>query len=263
MSTAFSDVKPWPGQKAEPAQAGMGHNKPPLEEQVVIDFDEAIRTEGLAKRVDDLIASAGRAGECDSAEKAEKFGDLIRKGGVAAKAIEAEREKLNRPLLTAQRALKGKSDGYISRLDAAMKGARAKLNAYMVEQDRIAQEKRRLAEEQARKAAEAEQARIQAELDAQAAAGEGDTEFAEVAPLVEITPAVVEAPVIRTDEGTHVGLTAKWDHEIESVRKLPDSILKHEKVIEALNKVIGQQVRSGTRQIKGVRIFQTKSVSVR
>lgn len=263
MSTTFSDVKPWPGQKAAPAQAGVGHNRPPLDEQVVIDFEEAIREEGLAKRVDDLIASAGRAGECDSEEKAEKFGDLIRKGGVAVKAIEAEREKLNRPLLNAQRALKGRADGYTTRLATAMNGARAKLNAYMIEQDRIAEEKRKRAAEEARKAAEAEQARIQAELDAQAAAGEGDTEFAEVAPIVEITPAVVEAPVVRTDEGTHVGLKTTWDHEIESVRKLPDSILKHEKVIEALNKVIGQMVRSGTREIRGVRIFPTKSVSVR
>lgn len=263
MSSAFADVKPFPSQKAAPAQAGPGHNRAPLDEQVVADFNEALAAAGLAKRVSDIVASAGRAGECDSDDKAGKFADLIRLSGAATKAIEAERETLNRPILTAQRALKGTADKYTGLLADAMKPIRQRLDAYMAEQRRIADEKRRIAEEQARKAAEAEQARIEAEMDAQAAAGEGDTAFAEVAPRVEIAPAEIEEPVVRSDYGARVGSTTVWKHEIESVRKLPDAILKHEKVVEVLNKIIGQQVRSGTREIKGCRIWPEQTTVVR
>ena len=48
-----------------------------------------------------------------------------------------------------------------------------------------------------------------------------------------------------------------------SVRQLPDSILKHAKVVEALDKVIAAQVRGGTRELKGCEIFPETSTAIR
>lgn len=260
--TAFPDVVPFPGAPM-PAQAGLGHNRAPIDEQIVIDFDDAMAEAGLKRRVADLVGSAGRVSVVDTEDKAGRVGDLIKMCGAATKAIEAEREKLNRPLLTAQRALKGKADAYAGQISDALRPVRAALDAYMAEQRRIAEEERRAAEERARAAAEAERARLQAELNAQAAAVEGDEEFAEVAPVIAPEPVKIEAPVVRGDYGARIGSTTVWLHEIESVRKLPDSLLKHEKVLAALNQVIASQVRGGAREIKGVRIWSEQRTAVR
>jgi hypothetical protein len=47
------------------------------------------------------------------------------------------------------------------------------------------------------------------------------------------------------------------------VRQLPDRLLKHPKVLEALQSVVAAEVRSGVREIKGVRIWSTDEAVVR
>lgn len=251
MTTAFTDIKPFPGANGPSQSGGFGHNRPPLEEQVVLDFEDALVAEGLKKRIDDLVSGAGRAGDCTNDDTAGKFADVIRMIGAAGKAVEAEREKLNRPILTAQRALKGRSDSYLAQLTDASTPLRKKLDTYMAEQRRIADEQRRQAEAKAR--AEAEAAR-------KAAEAEGVTD---PVPAPAPEPVKVEAPVVHGDMGSRVGSTTVWLHEVESVRKLPDSILKHEKVLEAINKVVGAMVRGGTREMKGVRIYSEQRTAIR
>lgn len=240
----------------ENPRAIIGGNRPPIDEAVVIDLAEALEREGLTKRIDDLIASAGRAPDITSAEIAGRYADLIKQMVTAGKAVEAEREKLNRPLLNAQRALKGRADAIVAPMADAEKTARAKVKKFD-DDDRDKEEKRR---REAFEAAEAERKRLQLIEEERAAAEnrQAETVFAPE-PVIESAP----PPVVQGDFGAKVVRTTVWRHEIESVRKLPDSILKHEKVIAALNQVIGQQVRSGTREMKGVRIFEEISTTIR
>lgn len=277
----------------ENPRAVIGGNRPPIDEQVVIDLAEALAAEGLTARISDLIASAGRAPNITSPEIAGRYADLIKQMVAAAKAVEAEREKLNRPLLNAQRALKGRADAVVAPLKDAETSARAKVAQYDREQAEIERrqreaaeaERRRLqaiADEQARQErlrlqsiadeeARQEQLRLQAIEDARAAAEA--REAAEVvveAKLVEVAAPLVEISVpepyrtaIQGDMGAKVARVTTWKHEIISVRQLPDSILKHIKVIEALDKVIAAQVRGGTREMKGVRIFSETSTAIR
>ena len=72
-----------------------------------------------------------------------------------------------------------------------------------------------------------------------------------------------ERTVIQGDMGAKVARVTVWKHEILSVRQLPDSILKHAKVIEVLDKVIAAQVRSGTRELKGCRIYSETGTAIR
>jgi hypothetical protein len=218
----FPDVKPWPNQKPEPAPAGVGHNRPPLDEAILADFVEALGHE-LLTRIDDLANRGLNADAPQDDGEAGRYGDFIAMCREAEKAVEAERERHNRPLLTAQRSLKGRADGILAPLQRAAAHVRAKLDAYI------------RAKEVAERAASA------------------DNQHAIAAP----------APAIRGDYGAKVGTTTVWLHEIESLRQLPDSILRHEKVVAALNQVIGQQVRSGTRQIDGVRIWSEQRAAVR
>ena len=71
------------------------------------------------------------------------------------------------------------------------------------------------------------------------------------------------AEQIQGDMGAKVARVTTWKHEILSVRQLPDSILKHAKVIEALDKVIAAQVRSGARELKGCRIYSETGTAIR
>jgi hypothetical protein len=49
----------------------------------------------------------------------------------AKEAVEAERETLNRPLLTAQRSLKAKADGFVGPMHAKISDLGARLDAFM------------------------------------------------------------------------------------------------------------------------------------
>lgn len=291
-------------------RAVIGSNRPPIDEQIVIDLAEALATEGLTARISELIASAGRAPNITSPEIAGRYADLIKQMVAAGKAVEAEREKLNRPLLNAQRALKGRADAITAPLKDAETEARAKVRRYDAEQEELERQarlKREAEERKAREEAEAERRRLQAIADEQArqerlrlqaiadeaarkerlrlqaiederAAREAreaatvvvEAETVEVAaPVVEVEVAYTptapepERAVIQGDMGAKVARVTTWHHRILSVRQLPDSILKHAKVIEALDKVIAAQVRGGTREMKGCEIYSETGTAIR
>lgn len=178
---------PRPADEANP-RAVMGSNNPPLEESILMDFDAALRDrEGLLARIDEMEAKANSAQPCTSDESAGRMGDFIKMASAAAKVVEEEREKLNRPLLTAQRALKGRADHYSTRALEAGRKVRRLLDPYLEEKERqrraeIARqaeierqaqaERQRIIDEANAKAAreaEAERQRLQAIADAEAA----------------------------------------------------------------------------------------------
>lgn len=124
MPEAFDDLKPWP--------ADPHHNQPPLEARVTLDFDDALRARELDSRVNVIIASADRSPlEILSPGEAGRAADLVAMARDCAKAIEAERETLNRPLLTAQRALKARAESVVAPMEAAIAVVREKLDAYV------------------------------------------------------------------------------------------------------------------------------------
>lgn len=291
-------------------RAVIGANNPPIDEQIIVDLTEALAAEGLTARIGDLIAAAGRAPAITSGDIAGRYADLIKQMVAAGKAVEAQREKLNRPLLNAQRALKGRADAVVVPLKEAEADARAKVNRYDAEQaeiERQARLKREAEERKAREEAEVERRRLQAIADEEARqerlrlqaiadeearkerlrlqAIEDERAAAEkreaAAVVVEAKTVEVEVPVvavevayepavpepiraaIQGDMGAKVSRVTTWHHRILSVRQLPDSILKHAKVIEALDKVIAAQVRSGTREMKGCEIYSETSTAIR
>lgn len=284
MATPFPEIKAFP---ANP-RVVIGDNRAPLDQQIVIDFNEDLESEGIISRIKQLSDKGSVAPECKDADTAGKYADTVRLIVAARKSVEESREKLNRPLLNAQRALKGRADAVIAPLDPAEKNLRAKVKAFRDTEAAKAAEAARIATEERRKAekvAEEERQRLQAIADAEAqkerdrlqaiedqrAASSGqeaatvivESAVVEVAPVFLPEAEPVEAPSIQGEYGAKVGTTTTWKHEIISVRQLPDNILKNEKVIEALNKVIGAQVRGGTREIKGCRIFSETGIAIR
>ena len=129
----FPDLEQWP--EAHPP---MGHNQPPLEAAVVLQFDEAIAVKGLRRRISEISQAAARAPDIVDQETAGAVGDLIAEAKAATKAVDAEREIINRPLLDAQRGLKSKADGLLATMEGSIGELREKLNAYIAEHQDVA-----------------------------------------------------------------------------------------------------------------------------
>ncbi len=162
---------PRPADESNP-RAVMGSNNPPLEESILMDFDASLRDrEGLLARIDEMEKKAADAKPCTSDEAAGRMGDFIKMASAAAKVVEEEREKLNRPLLTAQRALKGRADFHSTRAMEAGRKVRRLLDPYLEEKERQ------------RRAEIARQAEVerQAQLERQRIIDEANAEAARVA----------------------------------------------------------------------------------
>jgi hypothetical protein len=253
-ATAFTDVPEWPEQETA-AKLDRHHNQPPLEDRVAMDFVDELTKEGLTLRIADITASAGRVPEIGDQATAGKVGDLIKQASAAKKRVEEIREVHNRPLLNAQRGLKARMDGLLADMDAAIRSVRQRLDAFIAEEDRKRREAQRLADEHARIAREA----------AEKAAREAEEAGRPIpAPAPIITPAEIEKPIMRGDMGASVSTRTVWRHEIEvPIAKLPKAILENAKVVEAIDSVIAAQIRAGTREIKGVKIWSETASAVR
>lgn len=243
MATVFENVPDWPEGKARDPRYD---NQPPLEERVMLEFEEELERDGVKARVQELLESASRVPEIADDTIAGKVGDLCKLARDVEKRISDAREKHNRPLLNAQRALKGRADRIYAPLADAIAQIRSRLNAYVADQARKRAEEQRKAEEEARKAREA--------------AAEISPELAE---QIE-TPKAEVRPIARGDLGASVGTRTVWHHEIEvPIAKLPKAVLENEKVRAAVDQVIGAMIRGGTKEIKGVRIWSEQEAAVR
>jgi hypothetical protein len=255
MATVFEDVPSWPSAKTEAARDPRYDNQPPLEDRVMLEFVEDLEREGVTARIQELIESAGRVPAITDQTIAGKVGDLCKLARDVEKRVNDAREKHNRPLLNAQRSLKGRADGLLHPLLVAISDVRTKLNTFMAEQARIAEELRRKAEEEARRIREDQERRAREAEEA----GKPTPE-----PIVEVVPVKVAEPVARGDLGSRVGTRTVWKHEIEvPIAKLPKAILENEKVRAAVDQVVASMVRTGSREIKGVRVWSEQVADVR
>lgn len=227
-------------------------NQPPLEERVLLEFEEEL--EPLKTRIAELIDNAAKCPETIEDEKtAGKAGDLLKLARQVEKDIDEAREKHNRPLINARNSLKARADGAIAGLLGAASDIRHRLTAYVQREEQRKAEERRKAEEAQRIAEEA----------AKAALKEKGIDTPPDQPIFQ-PPPIQRGPVARGDYGSSVSSRTVWKHERQVPNaKLPKQILENAQVTEAIDKVIAAMVRSGTREIKGVRIFETTEATVR
>jgi hypothetical protein len=191
------------------------------------EFAEDLEAQGVTARIQELVEGAGRAPKCDSEEVAGKIGDLCKLARDVEKRVNDTREKYNRPLLNAQKTLKGKADGLLAPLLSASRQAPRRPQPL---HPRRSRPPRRGAAQGRGRGARAREAL------------ERENIAPEVIAEVVQAPKVEAAPIARGDYGSRVGTTTVWHHEIESVRQLPDRLLKHAKVVETLDKLIAAEI---------------------
>jgi septal ring factor EnvC (AmiA/AmiB activator) len=250
----FEEVPPWPDR--QPQRDQRLDNNPPLEDRILLDFEDDLEAAGITARVRELIESAEKAPDkIEDDRTAGKVGDLVKMARAVEQRIEEAREKHNRPLINARSALKAKADGVFAGLGGKVVELRQRLNAYIAEQDRIRREEERRREAEAKRIRE-EQDRLAKEAEE---AGRPAPE-----PAVEVVARPVAAPIARGDLGAKVAGRTVWKHEIEvPIAKLPKTILETAGVREAVDKAIAAQIRGGTREIRGVKIWSEQEAAVR
>lgn len=246
-----------PGEsKASAASAGIGHNQPPPEEQVVIDFREAMieRLPTWEQRIDDLEAACDRA-IIDSEEAAGKGADVVKSIRALQTAIAGAHKEAKEPYLLASKAVDGAKNAPTGRLDSAKRKLEAKMTEFLRQQQAKAEKARREAEararEEAARAAEAEKARLEAE-------GAGDIEALEQVEAVA-APARVEVKqeAIRSvDTGASVAGRKEWQCRVTDYELAVIEMLDDEKVREAIEACAKRRMRAGLRKQPGVDCHQ-------
>jgi len=121
----FEDLKAWP------AEVDRHHNQPPLVDRVLLEFDDALRLNGLDLRVRELTASAERAPPVDSPEACGAAGDLIAMARAAREKVGSERDDLNGPLALAAKSLKARADAVLAPMETALADVQASLDCFM------------------------------------------------------------------------------------------------------------------------------------
>lgn len=254
--TVFDDVAPWP-ETAKPAEAAIGHNKPPVEDDVRAQFREKLLDERptFLQRVEEIDDASNRV-EVKDDETLGKAGDLVKMIRAAVKHVDETHRAVKAPYLAAGRTCDSEKNTLVDRLDAAKRRAERPMNDYVSrkEAERRAEEAR-IREEQRRQAEEA--AKRQAEIEAAAKAGDEEA-LAAAAPVAEPVAAPVAEPV-RSDTGTAVSGRTTWNARVEDYEVAFMQVSDDDRVREAIDKAVAARVRAGTRKMEGVAIWPTTS----
>ncbi len=242
-----------------PASDGVvtrSDNRPTPAIDAVAAFDDALRQrEGFIDRIDALIAASERAIANDD-ETAGRCADLQRQISAAAKVVDGEREMVKRPYLEAGRAVDEAAKRHSVRLNGALQSVRGKIETY-------ARQKLREQEQQRQREIEAQRERkriAQEEAEKARAAGEPVPDPEPVAPA---PPPPKPTLSVRGDYGSVASVQKVWKGEIEDWNKAFKAVSSNENVRDAVQKAVNALIRSGTREIKGVRIYEDVGVRVR
>lgn len=261
------------------AQTDRHHNEPPVEDRIGMEFREALLADrpDFQQRYDDMLAAKDRV-TVDDEDSLGRAGDLIKLYRAAGQHIDQAHTAVKRPYLEAGRAADAEKNRLKEPLSAASAAVNAQMNAFYAKREAEAKaERERVAAEQraaAERAAAAERDRARAEEEARRAAAEATSEderkAAEeraAAAAAEAERAMQEASLapsaaaksepVRSDAGATVSGKQVWNSQVEDYTKAFHKVKTDPKVREAIDAAVARQVRAGTREITGVRIWPT------
>lgn len=285
---AVIQAAPQPNLGENPAsnpRATIGDNMPPIEEQIAMEFREALLSDrpDFLVRMDSAIAAVGRAA-VDDDETLGKAGDLDKILRACEGHISEQHKAVKEPYLVRGRACDAEKNRLVDKITPARMALRDKMNAFMAarEAKRRAEEARQAAEQRAaaeaaaraeREARAAEEAaaravaeaasaedRAAAEAHAAAAAREAEQKMAEAA--LAAAPAARAEP-IRSDAGATVSGRKVWQSEVVDYQLAFMAVEDNPKVREAIDKAVSQLVKAGKRKIDGVKVWEAISAVAR
>ena len=253
---------------------GLGDNAPPpdidiLREQVL---EEAAQ---LRARRDEVLASLERTPEVvEDEETSGKVADLIKAMMACHKAAEIARVARKEPFLESGRVIDGCYKQITDPLMKAKERAERRLTLY---QRQKAEEERRRREAEAKRQAE-EAERMRAEAAARAASITTEKDLAEALTSEEMArqatgdaqkaakqagAKAAELSRTRGDRGAVASLRTFWDFTDLRRETLDLEALRHHIPLEGLEQAVRSFIKSGGRELTGVKIFENATTAVR
>lgn len=256
--------------------APMGHNNPPSDLEV---FRERLAeaTAPIRKRVAELIAAFSRVPlDFSDPTNVQRCTDFVAQCKAALKAAEEKRKELKKPLDDQAKAVQDTFKTMVDQLEKPMKDLEAKLGDYAAQQRRAAE----LKAKQEREAAKAEARKKQEEAEAQARAAqvaaaqaktaeEADRAAQQMAKAIETQQAAetaqqtaekagrVEKTKLSGEYGSTGYASKRWTFEVENLADVP----RHYMTIDET--AIREAIKSGIRDIPGLRIYQDEKFTVK
>ncbi len=247
---------------------GLGHNNPPDESAMIQErLDE--RTRELRARAAALLDAETRLPEISNDDIAGKVGDMILLITSACHAAELDRKREKEPHLAAARTVDSYYKQIAEPLDALKTRVSRRLTAYLTakaERERRAREDeacrlREEAERQATAAAQVEAAAPAAAAIVMEQAIATEAQAAEAARAAQAKPA--ELSRTRGDVGSVASLRVRWVGEVTDRATLDLEALRPYLPIAALQTALNGAIKAGVREIRGAKISQESSASVR
>jgi hypothetical protein len=222
-------------------RAVMGANEPPIEEQIAMEFREALLSErpDFLVRMESAVEAVGRAEVVDD-ETLGKAGDLAKILRACESYVAEVHKAVKEPHLARSRACDAEKNALTGKITVARSRLADVMNAFMAkrEAERRAEEMRRAAEARAaaEAAAKAEREAREAELAAQRAMAEAANEAEREAAAARAAEAQREAeqrmadaalaaaPVgkaepVRSDTGSTISGRTVWQAEVENYKQ--------------------------------------------
>jgi len=234
---------------------GIGHNRAPLKDLLTDNYAD------IAARADELVAATTRAPvSIDNDDTQGKVGDLIKMIGACVKRSEVARVSEKEPFLQAGREVDAFFKGISDTLEKTKRALESRVTTYL--RAKADAERRRREEEEVRAREEADRLAAQAATAKQLdAAIEAETVAREATKAAEARPA--EMARTRGDLGSVSTLRTVWDFEVIDYAGIPLDAIRPYIARSDLDKAIRGAVRSGLRDLKGVRIFENSTAVVR
>jgi len=234
---------------------------------MLLEENEVAKLTMFVAEVNQITASV-KVGPLTSEGEAVQLSELLSRGKIAVKELDALRREKVDPLNDEVKAINGIFRPLTDALAAFEQGAKRSLLAWQqAERARIERERReaqRKIEEAARKEAEAvaraEAAKSQKARDKAMAQAE-DASRQQMAASIQAPD--LPARGIRTDSGTS-STKERWVlHGIHDLDAVPLIYWRDDAVVEALTKVVQRAIRGGQREIPGCSIGLEEGLAVR
>ena len=244
----FPDVQAWPDQVGG-APAPSGHNKPPLEELIPVEFREKLLSDNpdFLDKLDQLLGDGESDGAvhrafCDDEESLGRCGSLVNTLRAAESHVNAIHTAVKAPYLLGGRLVDGQKNSLVSRILVGRQRVEALQQSYARKRQQEANDRRAREDEERRKLAEL--------------ARENDLEAALPAPSAP----VAEAPVVkvRSDDGATVSTSTEVVTRVTDYPKAFKLVKDDAKVREAIDAAVKRLAKT----IKATKDTQLAGVEI-
>jgi len=232
--------------------AGPGHN---LRDALEVEIEDALRE--FKEQLDERGGEIARVHVIND----ETAGRATALAGILAdiaSGAERKRVELKEPFLKSGKRVDAAFGSFAEIVKRTKSTIVGMIDGYRREQDRKAQEERDRLEREAREKAEAAAAAAAAGNLVQAAKLEQQAETVAAQAQEAAAPTTIRSSYGQTASGR-----TEWKFEVIDRKKLPASVTTHPKVREAQDAVIGALIRSGVREILGVRVYSESKTVIR